>query len=123
MGSELNMKINQLVGDTITSYNEEQYIVPQDFGPLPSRDIIIVISKLLRQLLFPGYFGKKNFEAEIVEYHVGDLLINIYEKLSEQIAFALRHQENNFDNLTNDKIKDMANELSYEFLGRIPKIR
>ena len=123
MRSELNMKINDLVKSTITSYKEQQYIVPLDFGPLPSRDIIIVISKLLRQLLFPGYFGKKNFEAEIVEYYVGDLLINIYEKLSEQITFSLRHQGGTYDNLSNDNIKDMANQLSYEFLSRISKIR
>jgi serine O-acetyltransferase len=123
MSIELNVKINKLVEDTITSYNEQPYIVPQDLGPLPSRDVIIVISKLLRQLLFPGYFGKKNFEAEIVEYHVGDLIINIYEKLSEQIAFALKHQESNDDNLSNDNIKEMANQLSYELLSRIPKIR
>jgi serine O-acetyltransferase len=123
MSNELNMKINHLVKDTIDSYKEQQYIVPQDFGPLPNRDVIITISKLLRQLLFPGYFGKKNFEAEIVEYHVGDLLIDIYEKLSEQITFALKHGENNYDNLGSDLIRDMANQLSYEFLSRISKIR
>jgi serine O-acetyltransferase len=123
MSNELNMKINHLVEDTIASYKEQKYIVPQDFGPLPNRDVIITISKLLRQLLFPGYFGKKNFEAEIVEYHVGDLLIDIYEKLSEQITFALKHGEKNYDNLSSDIIRDMADQLSYKFLCKISEIR
>lgn len=123
MSMEFYHEINNLVEDIVISYKEEQYTVPQDVGPLPNRDVIIELSKQLRQLLFPGYFGNQNFEADIVEYHVGGLLISIYEKLSEQITFALRHKEGTEINSDKIHLEEKAREISYEFLSRIPKIR
>jgi len=124
MSNEYQNKINQLVVRISSSYIQEQYIIPQDFGPLPNRDIIIEIFNQLRQLLFPGYFGKKNFEGEIREYHVGELLTNIFEAFSEQIAFALKHRANQQDNFNyDDDVRDKANQICFEFLCRIPKIR
>jgi len=123
MSDEYQNKINQLVTKISSSYEQEQNIIPLDFGPLPSRDVIIEISKQLRQLLFPGYFGKKNFEGEIREYHVGELLTNIFEALREQITFALKHQVNQQDDFNYADVSDKANQICFEFLNRIPKIR
>ena len=85
MSKEFYDKIDQLVSKMSASYNREQYIIPEYSGTLPNRDVIIEVSKLLRQLLFPGYFGQKSYEGETVEYHVGGLLTNIYKKLCKQI--------------------------------------
>lgn len=115
--------MNTFVENIVESYKQEQYIVPQDFGPLPSRDVIIELSKLLRQLLFPGYFGKQNFETDMVGYHVGGLLINIYEKLCEQITFALRHKEGLDNSFGDIDMEEKAKVITYEFLNRIPVIR
>lgn len=123
MNNDYQNKINQLVTKISSSYKQEQYIIPQDFGPLPSRDVNIEISLQLRQILFPGFFGKKNFEGEIGEYHVGELVTNIFEALSEQITFALKHQANQQDNFNDDDVRDKANQICFEFLNRIPKIR
>jgi len=123
MSNEYQDKINQLVTKISSSYKQEQYIIPQDSGPLPNRDVIIEISMQLRQILFPGYFGKKNFEGEIRDYHVGELVTNIFESLSEQITFALRHQANQQDDFNYDNVRDKANQICLEFLDRIPKIR
>lgn len=123
MSNDHQNNINQLVTKISSSYKQEQYIVPQDFGPLPSRDVTIKISKQLRQILFPGYFGKQNFERGISEYHVGELITNIFEALSEQITFALKHQANQQENFNNDDVIEKANQICFEFLNRIPKIR
>lgn len=123
MSNEYQNKINQLVTKISTSYKQEQYIIPGNFGPLPNRNANIEISKQLRQILFPGYFGTKNFEGEIREYHVGELLTNIFEALSEQITFALKHQANQQGNVNYHEVRDKANQICFEFLNRIPKIR
>jgi Serine acetyltransferase len=123
MNKEYENKIKQLVGEISLSYEQEQYIVPPDLGPLPNRDVIIKITKKLRQLLFPGYFGKKNFEEETKEYHVGALVTDIFTALSEQIALALKHNPKQGENYSSDVIRDKAEQISFEFLSRISKIR
>lgn len=123
MKKEYQDKIKQLVGKISLSYEQEQDIVPHELGPLPNRDAIIEISKQLRQLLFPGYFGKTNYKEEIGEYQVGALITDIFTSLSEQIAFAMKHNPNRQENYSNDELIDTAQRLSLEFLNRIPKVR
>lgn len=123
MSEEYQYKIERLLSKISMSYKEEQYIIPQDLGPLPNRDVIIEISKLLRQLIFPGYFGKKSFESEAQIYHVGQLITVIFEKLSEQIAYALKHQENRQSFFNDENIKHSASQICLIFLDKIPEIR
>ncbi|HWQ89398.1 MAG TPA: serine acetyltransferase [Desulfitobacteriaceae bacterium] len=123
MTKEYNNKIKQLVGEISLSYEQEQHLVPHELGPLPNRDAIIEITGKLRQLLFPGYFGKKNFEEEIKEYHVGALVTDIFTALSEQIAFALKYDPNRQENYSSDEICEKAQQISLMLLNRISKIR
>lgn len=123
MSQEYQYKIDQLLSKISASYAQEQYIIPQDLGPLPNRDVIIEISKLLRQLIFPGYFGKKNFESEVQTYRVGELITVIFEKLSEQIAYALKHQENRQSFFSDENIRHSASQICLAFLDKVPEIR
>ena len=123
MWGDQKNKIDQLVSIIASSYRQQQNIIPQHSGPLPNREIIIQISRQLRILLFPGYFGKKNFEGETSEYHIGELVTTIYESLSEQICFAFKHQTSRQDDFNGENLKEKADRICFEFLQRIPKIR
>jgi serine O-acetyltransferase len=122
-GKDYQNEIRQLVSKISSSYLAEQDIVPQEAGPLPNRNEIIEISVKLRQLIFPGYFWQKNFVEETKEYHVGALVTNIFTALSEQIALALKHNPKQQENYSSEEIQDKAQQISLEFLNRIPKIR
>jgi len=63
-----------------------------DAGYLPSRDGVIEIVKLLRELLFPGYFGRQHLTTSTLEYHVEELVRAIDARLFEQARNAIRHQ-------------------------------
>ncbi|NTW71305.1 MAG: serine acetyltransferase [Eubacteriaceae bacterium] len=118
--------INQLVTNIVASYKKELYIKPHDLCPLPNRDVIIEISKMLRQLLFPGYFSKQTGMSEIIEYHTGELILGIQDKLSEQIVFALCLEANKSQAEATCRrvtIKKQADDITYEFLSRIPRVR
>ncbi len=123
MWGDQKNKIGQLVSIMASSYRQQQNIIPQDSGPLPNRETIIQLAKQLRILLFPGYFGKKNFEGETGEYHIGELITTIYESLSEQMCFAFRHQTSRQDDFNDNTLKEKANRICFEFLQRIPTIR
>jgi serine O-acetyltransferase len=77
----------------------------------------------LRQLLFPGYFGKQNLTDSSLEYHVGNLLIEINEKMTEQVACALRHGQSQDESFAAIDVKEKADEICCCFLSRIPAIR
>ncbi|MDD2234499.1 MAG: serine acetyltransferase [Desulfitobacteriaceae bacterium] len=123
MSNEYEIKIKQLVGEISRSYEQEQFIVPPDLGPLPNRDVIIKITNKLRQLLFPGYFGKKNFAEETKEYHVGALVTDIFTVLSGQIALALKYNPKPQEDNSSKTLKDKAGQISFELLNSIPRIR
>jgi serine O-acetyltransferase len=116
-------QLEKIVSEIAKSYKKQPYAAFQDIGPLPNKDIVIEIANLLMQILYPGYFGKQTLIHGAVEYHIGDLLIIIYEKLYDQISFALKHQLNSSDKFDAFDIEEKVEKTAFSFLGQIPKIR
>ena len=61
--AEQSTGFRALVGAIVASYESEPKTRHIDSGHMPSRDTIIEILKLMRELIFPGYFGKQNLTA------------------------------------------------------------
>src|SRR5665648_616655 len=59
--------------------------------PIPSHQAIINIIYQVRQLLFPGYFTQTKLHASNLEYYIGHETTELYERLTEQITMAIRH--------------------------------
>jgi serine O-acetyltransferase len=60
-------------------------------SPLPSYREVVEILADLREILFPGYGRRQNLHLGNVGYHVGDLIDSLHDRLTQQIARALRH--------------------------------
>ena len=58
---------------------------------LPSTTEIIAILRQARSLLFPGYFSKAKLHQSNLEYFIGQETTELYDKLTEQIMMAIRH--------------------------------
>ena len=54
--------------------------------PLPSREVVVEILCDLMDILYPGYFRRQNLHIGNVEYHAGDLIDGLHDKLTQQIA-------------------------------------
>ncbi len=111
-----------LVANITDSYRSQPITRHIDAGKLASRNAIIEVITLLRELLFPGYFGRQNLASEALQYHVGDLLVEIRDLLSEQIESALRHSARRGGNGNLD-FTSRSKALVHEFLGTIPRLR
>jgi serine O-acetyltransferase len=111
-----------LVSAVLTSYTEEPHTRHIDAGQLPSRDTIIEIVQQLRELVFPGYFGKQDLASSTLEYHTGALLHTIQEKLLSQIRKAIRHQAARHGGTLADS-DERAAVIVREFMSGIPKLR
>ncbi len=93
-----------------------------DASPLPSRDAIIDLVKKLRELLFPGYFGKQNLTSQTLEYYVGELLGEIRGRLLEQVLNAIRHQASRHGGERID-FEAQAEAIVGDFLDAVPRLR
>jgi serine O-acetyltransferase len=60
--------------------------------PLPSREAVRGILADLHEVLYPGFGRRQNLHIGNVEFYVGDLIDGLHDKLTEQIARALRHE-------------------------------
>jgi serine O-acetyltransferase len=99
---------------------------------LPNRDAIIQSIELLRQIIFPGYFGKQRLTHENVRFRVGELLIEVQEILFDQVHCCLRYREETPDANGNGNgskgaphgpCDKLACEIVSSFLDRIPAVR
>jgi serine O-acetyltransferase len=93
-----------------------------DAGSLPNRDTVIDLVKKLRELLFPGYFGKQNLTSQTLEYYVGELLGEIRGLLFEQVLNVIRHKATRHGNPPCD-FDQQAAAIVQAFLATIPRLR
>ncbi|MDR0540293.1 MAG: serine acetyltransferase [Spirochaetaceae bacterium] len=85
-----------------------------------NRSVMYEVIDNLRELIFPGYFGKKNLNAGFIEYHVGELVEEIEYSLTVQIERALRHREKKYEN---PYFPETASAIVFAFLSKLPDIR
>jgi Serine acetyltransferase len=122
MSKDFQDQIAELVSSYVTCYKKHSETINLDKGSLPRRDTIIEIINMLREILFPEYFGRQRLVTSTIEYHIGDLLVNIHEKLHQQIALALKHQAFRKQEPLLDH-QNRAEAISCTFLSKIPEIR
>jgi serine O-acetyltransferase len=116
----LDRNLDKLIGEILASYRADDRTqrVGQRF--LPSRGRIVEMLEEIRQLLFPGYFGRKALTEENVKYHVGSLLPRLGEDLATQINSCLCYAEGASPR---EGSAPKAAEIAQRFLQRIPAIR
>jgi serine O-acetyltransferase len=92
-----------------------------DRRPLPSREIVNDILTDLFDVLFPGFGRRQNLHRRNIQYHVGDLLDGLLDKLSQQVRRALRHD--NAAAAAPIDFETVAQDKSVAFLKRLPQLR
>ncbi|MBK9797996.1 MAG: serine acetyltransferase [Holophagaceae bacterium] len=115
-------QFSDLVAAIVASDLAEPVTRHIDAGSLPNRDAVIDLIKKLRELLFPGYFGKQNLTTQTLEYYVGELLGEIRGRLFEQVLNVLRHQATRHGSPALDS-EGAAEAIVGTFLASIPRLR
>jgi serine O-acetyltransferase len=89
--------------------------------PLPSREAIADILADLMEVLYPGYGRRQNLHIGNIEYHVGDLIDGLHDKLTQQIGRVLRHEDD--QNAAEHDLEALAQQKAVALLLRLPEIR
>jgi serine O-acetyltransferase len=89
---ELNERLPAVVDALVSSIVDEPRMKHLNRVFLPSRDVIIEAIMLMRQLMYPGYFGKQGLTSENLPFRVGELVIELTDMLYEQVLCCLRYR-------------------------------
>ena len=123
MDAETRTDLPKLADVIIASYEEfpaTQYIGSSN---LPNRDVIIDLLQSIREVLFPGFFGRQNLTSTELPLHVHSLLSAIRDTLFDQVRRAIRHEHQRSGKTECVHCDASAAAITDEFLGAIPKLR
>jgi serine O-acetyltransferase len=122
MATDIRLKeaLPEITEALVATYTECKYTNHLGHKPLPSRDVVIDILADLMDVLYPGYVRRQNLHMGNVEYHVGDLIDGLHDKLIQQIARVLRHE---FGHELQLDFEALAQLKTIEFLKKLPELR
>jgi serine O-acetyltransferase len=124
MATDLRLKEEGLTFITeslMATYTECSRISHLGHQPLPSRELVTDILSDLTEVLFPGFGRRQGLHIGNVEYYVGSLVDSLHDKLTQQIARALRHEL--CQEAPHTDFEALAQKKAVEFLKRLPNIR
>jgi serine O-acetyltransferase len=91
--------------------------------PLPSIVQLRKVIDLIREILFPGYFGNTSLRTNTTQHYMGVYVDELYQLLSEEILAGMCFECP--DNIEN-KIEihqEKAKQIALEFIEFLPEIR
>ncbi|MFO0908217.1 MAG: serine acetyltransferase [Isosphaeraceae bacterium] len=93
MATDFKLKetLPALTDRIVETYEECGSIHHLGHSPLPSYREVVEILADLREILYPGYGRRQNLHMGNVAYHVGDLIDSLHDRLTTQVARALKH--------------------------------
>ncbi|MGC1388398.1 MAG: serine O-acetyltransferase [Steroidobacteraceae bacterium] len=91
---------------------------------LPSREAIAEILAGVLELMYPGYYGRLDLDAENLASHLGQALKALAPKIEHEMEHCLCYgREREAVRLEFGDCAPRARELTEVFLGRLPEIR
>jgi serine O-acetyltransferase len=126
MASDLRLKeqLPELTNRIVETYFEVGTINHLGHSPLPNYEVVVGIVEDLKEILYPGYRRREGLHFGNVTYHVGDLIDGLHDKLTTQIARALRHEAcvlSACDGETDFEALGQAKAM--QFLEQLPELR
>jgi len=122
----INDEIAPAVDAIVKSIHDEPRLQHLNRVNLPDREQIVLAIDLLRQLVFPGYFGKRDLTSANLPEHVTSVVARLNEVLYDQVRCCLRYRENIATDQRSGRCAecdDSAREIVRQFMTRIPSVR
>lgn len=93
-GSRYEERDNQKVAGRLTeNYRTEELFMPKNGRQLPDRSKVIDILRELKNVVFPGYFGKDSTMELDASYYAGYRLNHLYDALRDRLRSRLSTRE------------------------------
>ena len=91
--------------------------------PLPSIAKLETVINMVREILFPGYFGNTSLRKNTVRHYMGVYIDELYELLSEEIFAGLCFECSGEEDKSLEIHKEKAKQKTLSFIEYLPEIR
>ena len=91
--------------------------------PLPSIEKLGKMVNLIREILFPGYYGDTSLRSNTVRHYIGVYIDELFEILSEQILAGLCFTCEQREGMDIQERLAFAQGLAADFISFLPEIR
>jgi serine O-acetyltransferase len=122
--------IEELTGEFLDSYRGDARARRISQRYLPSREAIVEILEGVLDLMYPGYFGRRDLNSDNLGAHVGQSVAALAPKLEREMEHCLCYgrereaqREQELGRPEFGECAPRAHELAEIFLGRLPEIR
>ena len=102
---------------------EEVSMMPAIDAPLPSVEQVRQIVSLVKNIIFPDYFNKRQSDENIRSYYIGVHMQELSRLLRKEIAHGLQFCEDCETIKTKQQIYEEAERLTLEFIDALPEIK
>ncbi len=102
---------------------QEVSMMPKTEAPLPSVDQVKQIVSLVKNIIFPDYFNKRQPDEAIRSFYIGVHMEELLQVLTRQIAHGLQFCEDCDCVLTKHKVYMEAERMATEFIDTLPEIK
>ena len=115
-------QLPRIVDAIVESCQDEDTIDHIDTVAIPDQESVIGLIEDLKDLFYPGYFGNQEIDRDYLTYHLGSEVNVVFEKLSHQIARAIRHECHRTEIICTHCLNRSQAEAT-GFLEKIPGLR
>lgn len=91
--------------------------------PLPSIEELKKMVGIIREILFPGYFGNTSLRQNTIKHYIGVYVDELFELLSQQILAGLCFTCSNPEMVDMQERSQYAQSLASDFISFLPEIR
>lgn len=119
---DIDKKINNLVDNLMEDFNGGKTIDEVKLYDHPEKEAIVEILEKLRKIVYPGYYRNKSYKVYTVKNNISMLLEDVIYNLIKQISIVLKYSPE-YENADSQTISEAAENLTFAFLDKIPKIR
>lgn len=127
MATDIRLKsqLPEITARIVSTYHSIDKINHLGHCPLPSYEAVADILENCKEIIYPGFRRRQGLHFGNVAYYIGDLIDGLHDRLTTQIARALRHE---FQRLKKSDECDpdyerIAQEKVISFLEQIPNLR
>jgi serine O-acetyltransferase len=116
--------LQEVTGEFLDSYlgDERARRISQRY--LPSREAIVEILEAVLDLMYPGYFGRRDLSGDNLGAYVAQSVAALAPKLEREMEHCLCYgRERDAGRAEFGECAPRAHELAGIFLGRLPEIR
>ena len=115
----LERNVRQLSRQT----EQETRMMPQTEASLPSVEQVKKIINLIKSIIFPDYFNKRQCHETIRSYNIGVHMEELLQTLARQISYGLQFGEKSEAIMSRQQVQDKARDLALQLIDALPEIK